>query len=272
MNHSCLCCNLTFTTISNIRKHERTSKHLAKAEKDVQAPTENIQLVNRIALLEKEIELYKQKNEALTNEVIQKQKTIDNIVAVVNEIAKVKIVPVVVEEISPEVMAWIDADEAEVKEEEIEEEVKAEEEKIEEEVEEVFKMPSWEEQKRIQLAEIKADEQEAELKMKEYEKKHKENEREAEREAKKPKKNEEPIYIKSNDVIWCINKKCTESEIDQIKLMRKAFNEHSYIMPYSIYDPLIRAVLVISDDTPNIQKWKELILKRYEKEGINAIV
>jgi hypothetical protein len=263
MNHSCLCCNLNFTTISNIRKHERTTKHLAKAKKDVEAPTENIQLMNRIDLLEKELELYKQKNEALTNEVIQKQKTIDNIVAVVNEIAKVKI--------APEVMAWIDAD---IEIEEVKaEEVKAEE--IEEEIEEkveVFKLPSWEEQKRIQLAEIEADEQEAERKMKEYEKKHKEAEKKAKQESKKAKKNEEPIYLKINDLTWCRNKGCTESEIEKIGLLRKAFNDHSYTMPFSIYDPLIRAVLVISDDTPNIQKWKELILKRYEKEGINAIV
>jgi hypothetical protein len=88
MNHHCELCNLDFTTISNLRKHERTAKHVAKG-----TPMNNDELLARITLLENENNILKEKNEMLEKEVIHKQKTIESIVEVVNKISKMKSEP-----------------------------------------------------------------------------------------------------------------------------------------------------------------------------------
>ena len=88
MNHHCELCNLDFTTISNLRKHERTAKHVAKG-----TPMDNNELINRIALLENENQILKENVKMLEKEVIHKQKTIEIIVEVVNKISKIKSEP-----------------------------------------------------------------------------------------------------------------------------------------------------------------------------------
>ena len=52
MEFKCLCCNSDFTTNSNLRKHERSAKHLKLMKKLEVEPIENIQLRNTISEIE----------------------------------------------------------------------------------------------------------------------------------------------------------------------------------------------------------------------------
>jgi len=158
MEFTCLCCNANFKTSSNLRKHERTAKHLkVKAKLDAE-PTENIQLRNTISELEKENSTLKKHIAELEKENKNKQQTINTIVQVVNKLAKVE-PEVEVKEIhepEPEVEVKIHEPEPEVEVKEIhepeaEKEPEAEEEPEPEHEEEEEDEPEHEEEEETRI-------------------------------------------------------------------------------------------------------------------------
>ena len=56
MNYNCPTCNLSFTTCSNLRKHERTEKHLAKCQLIVKEDSKSISLEQKVKELEEKLE------------------------------------------------------------------------------------------------------------------------------------------------------------------------------------------------------------------------
>jgi septal ring factor EnvC (AmiA/AmiB activator) len=78
MEFKCLCCNADFTTNSNLRKHERSAKHVKMMEKLNAEPTENIRFRNTISELETENSTLKKRIAQLENEVKNKQDLNEN--------------------------------------------------------------------------------------------------------------------------------------------------------------------------------------------------
>jgi hypothetical protein len=75
MSHHCQTCNLQFSTCSNLRKHERTEKHLAKCQTIVIVETKTVSLEQEIKELKEKLERAEYKIE-LQNGLIQSYQSI----------------------------------------------------------------------------------------------------------------------------------------------------------------------------------------------------
>ena len=88
MEFHCLCCNTTFKSNSNLLKHYRTAKHLKLKAKLEAEPSENIQFRNTISEMDEKYSIAMKRIAELEIQLKIKDDIINNIVLVVNKIAK----------------------------------------------------------------------------------------------------------------------------------------------------------------------------------------